>query len=69
MKKIALILSGCGNKDGSEITEAVSLLIALHQHGAIVSRRSTFCKRKRGHAPERAQTTPATRHAGHLERL
>lgn len=37
MKKIALILSGCGHRDGSEITESVSLLIALHQHGAAVS--------------------------------
>ena len=34
MKKIAVILSGCGNKDGAEITEAVSLLISLSQHGA-----------------------------------
>ncbi len=29
MKKIAVILAGCGNKDGSEIYEAVSLTIAL----------------------------------------
>jgi len=34
LKKIAVILSGCGNKDGAEITEAVSLLIALSQNGA-----------------------------------
>ncbi len=37
MKKIALILSGCGHRDGSEITESVSLLIALHQFGATVT--------------------------------
>lgn len=37
MKKIAVILSGSGFKDGSEITESVSLLIALHQAGAQVS--------------------------------
>lgn len=37
MKKIALILSGCGHRDGSEITEAVSLLIALQLQGAKVS--------------------------------
>ncbi|HEY1080524.1 MAG TPA: isoprenoid biosynthesis glyoxalase ElbB [Bdellovibrio sp.] len=37
MKKIAVVLSGCGFLDGSEITEAVSLLIALHQAGAEVS--------------------------------
>jgi enhancing lycopene biosynthesis protein 2 len=35
-KKIALVLSGCGNKDGSEITEAVSLIVALTQTGAEV---------------------------------
>ena len=29
MKKIAVVLSGCGFKDGSEITEAVGTLIAL----------------------------------------
>lgn len=31
MKKIAVVLSGCGFKDGAEITEAVSSLIALGQ--------------------------------------
>ncbi len=36
-KKVALVLSGCGNRDGTEITEAVSLLIALSQEGATVS--------------------------------
>ena len=34
MKKIAVVLSGCGFKDGSEITEAVSSLIALSETGA-----------------------------------
>lgn len=34
MKKIAVILSGCGNQDGAEITEAVSTLIALSELGA-----------------------------------
>jgi enhancing lycopene biosynthesis protein 2 len=33
-KKIAVILSGCGNKDGAEITEAVSLIISLSAAGA-----------------------------------
>lgn len=33
MKKVAVILSGCGHRDGSEITEAVSALIALDQKG------------------------------------
>jgi enhancing lycopene biosynthesis protein 2 len=37
MKKIAVVLSGSGYLDGSEITEAVSLLIALHQAGAQVT--------------------------------
>lgn len=34
MKKIAVVLSGCGFKDGSEITETVSALIALSEYGA-----------------------------------
>lgn len=34
MKKVAVVLSGCGFKDGSEITEAVSALIALSELGA-----------------------------------
>lgn len=34
MKKIAVVLSGCGNKDGAEITEAVSLIVALSELGA-----------------------------------
>ena len=33
-KKIAIVLSGCGNKDGAEITEVVSLIIALSGLGA-----------------------------------
>jgi enhancing lycopene biosynthesis protein 2 len=33
-KRIAVILSGCGNKDGSEITEAISLIVQLSQLGA-----------------------------------
>lgn len=34
MKKVAVVLSGCGFKDGTEITESVSTLIALGQAGA-----------------------------------
>lgn len=34
MKKVAVVLSGCGHKDGSEITESVSTLIALSETGA-----------------------------------
>ncbi len=34
MKKIAVILSGCGVYDGSEIHEAVLTLLALEQNGA-----------------------------------
>lgn len=37
MKKIAVVLSGCGHQDGSEITETISLLVALYQLGANVS--------------------------------
>jgi enhancing lycopene biosynthesis protein 2 len=33
-KKVAVVLSGCGYLDGSEITEAVSALIALSEAGA-----------------------------------
>jgi enhancing lycopene biosynthesis protein 2 len=33
-KKIAVILSGCGNKDGAEIHESVMTLWAIHTHGA-----------------------------------
>lgn len=32
MRKIAVILSGCGFKDGAEVTEAVSTFIALGEH-------------------------------------
>ncbi len=38
MKKIAVVLSGSGYLDGSEITETVSLLIAINQAGA-----ETYC--------------------------
>lgn len=34
MKKIAVVLSGCGHQDGTEITEAVSTIIALTELGA-----------------------------------
>ncbi len=37
MKKIAVVLSGSGYLDGTEITEAISLFIALNQAGAEVS--------------------------------
>ena len=33
MKKIAVILSGCGNRDGSELQESLSLLLAVDRHG------------------------------------
>ncbi len=34
MKKVAVVISGCGHQDGAEITETVSCLIALSQLGA-----------------------------------
>lgn len=34
MKKIAVILSGCGHLDGTEITESVSLIVNLSKAGA-----------------------------------
>jgi enhancing lycopene biosynthesis protein 2 len=33
MKKVAVVLAGCGHKDGAEITEAVSLLVELSRAG------------------------------------
>jgi enhancing lycopene biosynthesis protein 2 len=35
-KRIAMVLSGCGNKDGSEITEAVALIVGLTRGGASI---------------------------------
>lgn len=32
MRKVAVVLAGCGAKDGSEINETVTLLLALDQH-------------------------------------
>ena len=32
MKKFAVILAGCGRKDGSEINEAITLLLSMEQH-------------------------------------
>lgn len=37
MKKVAVVLSGCGHRDGSEVTEAVSTLISLCEFGAELS--------------------------------
>lgn len=37
MKKIAVVLSGCGHKEGTEITEAVSLIVSLTDLGAKLS--------------------------------
>ena len=34
MKRIAVVLSGCGHLDGAEITESVSTLLALAETGA-----------------------------------
>lgn len=34
MKKVAVILTGCGHRDGSEITETVSTLVSLAEFGA-----------------------------------
>jgi len=33
MKKFAVVLAGCGRKDGAEINEAVTLLLSLSQQG------------------------------------
>lgn len=45
MKKFAVIIAGCGHRDGTEITEAVSSLIALSETGseyAIFAPQMTF---------------------------
>ena len=34
--KIAVILSGCGNKDGAEIHESTLTLLAIHKLGLTV---------------------------------
>ncbi len=36
MKRVAMVLSGCGFLDGTEITEAVSLMVELSRQGAEV---------------------------------
>lgn len=36
MKKFAVVLSGCGNRDGSELQESLSLLLAIDRRGAAV---------------------------------
>ena len=33
MKKLAIILSGCGNRDGSELQETLSLMLAIDRRG------------------------------------
>ena len=33
MKKIAIVLSGCGNRDGSELQESLSLMLAVDRRG------------------------------------
>jgi len=33
MKKFAVVLAGCGRKDGAEINEAITLLLSIEQHG------------------------------------
>eukprot|EP00500_Bicosoecida_sp_ms1_P001481 CAMPEP_0203814970 /NCGR_PEP_ID=MMETSP0115-20131106/7115_1 /ASSEMBLY_ACC=CAM_ASM_000227 /TAXON_ID=33651 /ORGANISM="Bicosoecid sp, Strain ms1" /LENGTH=264 /DNA_ID=CAMNT_0050723857 /DNA_START=9 /DNA_END=803 /DNA_ORIENTATION=+ len=36
-KRVAVVLSGCGVYDGSEITEAVAVLVAASKHGAVAT--------------------------------
>ena len=57
MKKFALVLAGCGWLDGTEINEAVCLLLALSQH---------FCEVK-CFAPNRPQTHVVNHLAGEQE--
>lgn len=57
MKKFALVLAGCGWLDGTEINEAVCLLLALSQHSCEVK-----C-----FAPNRPQTHVVNHFAGEQE--
>lgn len=57
MKKFAVVLAGCGWLDGTEINEAVCLLLALSQH---------FCEVK-CFAPNRPQTHVVNHFAGEQE--
>lgn len=57
MKKIAVILSGCGHKDGTEITEAVSTLISLTEAGA---QPEVFAPDMRVIATDPVTSTPTT---------
>ncbi|MCQ2304236.1 MAG: isoprenoid biosynthesis glyoxalase ElbB [Bacteroidales bacterium] len=57
MKKFALVLAGCGWLDGTEINEAVCLLLALSQHSCEVK-----C-----FAPNRLQTHVVNHFAGEQE--
>lgn len=57
MKKFALVLAGCGWLDGTEINEAVCLLLALSQHSCEVK-----C-----FAPNRQQTHVVNHFAGEQE--
>ena len=47
MKKIGVVLSGCGVRDGSEIHEAVFTLLAIDRHGA-----EAFCMAPDADFPE-----------------
>ena len=60
-KRVAIVLSGCGVFDGSEIHEAVSILIALDKRKAQITylrptsrsvRRLTIERRRRNRPPE-----------------
>lgn len=55
--KVAVILSGCGVNDGSEIHEAVSVLIHLSRHGAQV----------RCFAPNKEQAVAVNHYTGEVE--
>lgn len=54
MNKFAVVLAGCGHKDGAEINEAVCLLLAIDQH-----RCEYQC-----FAPDRLQVEVIDHHAG-----
>lgn len=61
MKKVAVILSGCGSQDGSEIHEAVLTLLALDQAGLAYQCLAPDIKQLRVVNHLTGDTTPETR--------
>lgn len=71
MKKIAVVLSGCGFLDGTEITEAVSALIAITEMGArytCFAPQVDFEAKAHDHSTKNTETRNALREAARIAR-